>query len=698
MPAFPTSRRQFVRHLLQGGALLGAVQATPSFAWSRTAGPTVLTDGTMAIEFDGDMRSRILSGGRPLTKLGLSEMLRLAGEPGRAGAFSLKEQRREAVSSVHGRGTRHVLIGTSPAGIEKEIGVTFFERYPGAAFLDISFRNIGAAPVAVAGWHAATHDLLAHKDGAWTYSGASHPDRRDWVQEVKPGFQQRNFMGMNGSDYGGGTPVAVVWRRDAGLAVGHLDTLPRLVSLPVASQPGGTRLGIEMDEASLLEPGGTLRLPPLFLMAHEGDYFRPLDAYRRIMADRGLKAPRIPKSSYGAIWCAWGYERNFTSAEIYGTLPKAKALGFEWAVLDDGWQTSEGDWQVDRTKFPRGGADMKAFADKVKSEGLKARLWYAPLAADPGTDLLRDHSDMLLLDASGAAQNVSWWDAYTLCPAYPPTVDYFRGQVRRIIGEWGYDGLKLDGQHLNGVAPCYNPAHKHARPEESFEKLQDFWKSLYDEAIAANPEAVVEICPCGDAFAFHNIPAMNNTPASDPESSWQVRSKGKTFKALMGPSAPYSGDHVELSDAREDFASSYGIGAILSTKFTWPKDTDRPMEKLPPGGFVLTAEKEAKWRRWMDLYQAHRLPEGDYLGGLYDIGFDKPEAHVIAKEGRLHYAFFADRFDGPVPLRGLGRGAYRLSDPYTGRVLGVVRGEAARIALRFEGHQLIVAEPVAKRA
>ena len=41
---------------------------------------------------------------------------------------------------------------------------------------------------------------------------------------------------------------------------------------------------------------------------------------------------------------------------------------------------------------------------------------------------------------------------------------------------------------------------------------------------------------------------MNNTPASDPTSSWQVRLKGKTFKALMGPSAPFSGDHVELSD------------------------------------------------------------------------------------------------------------------------------------------------------
>ena len=44
------------------------------------------------------------------------------------------------------------------------------------------------------------------------------------------------------------------------------------------------------------------------------------------------------------------------------------------------------------------------------------------------------------------------------------------------------------------------------------------------------------------------MPYMNQAVASDPESSWQVRHKGKTIKALMGPSAAYAGDHVELSD------------------------------------------------------------------------------------------------------------------------------------------------------
>ena len=62
-------------------------------------------------------------------------------------------------------------------------------------------------------------------------------------------------------------------------------------------------------------------------------------------------------------------------------------------------------------------------------------------------------------------------ERYTQCPAYQPTIDYFKDVTRRIIGDWGFEGLKLDGQHLNSVAPCYNKAHNHARPEESVEKL-----------------------------------------------------------------------------------------------------------------------------------------------------------------------------------------------------------------------------------
>ena len=160
---------------------------------------------------------------------------------------------------------------------------------------------------------------------------------------------------------------------------------------------------------------------------------------------------------------------------------------------------------------------------------------------------------MLLLNEDGSVRDVTWWNSFYLCPAYAPTLERSKALVRRILGDWGFAGLKIDGQHLNGVAPCYNPAHKHARPEESFEKLQDFWKAIYDTAMSINPEAVVEICPCGTSYAFHNMPAMNQTVASDPESSWQVRLKGKTIKALMGSACRIHGRPCRAQRPRRRF-------------------------------------------------------------------------------------------------------------------------------------------------
>jgi alpha-galactosidase len=108
---------------------------------------------------------------------------------------------------------------------------------------------------------------------------------------------------------------------------------------------------------------------------------------------------------------------------------------------------------------------------------------------------------------------------------------------------------------------------------------------------------------------------MNQSVASDPESSWQVRHKGKTIKALMGPAAAYAGDHVELSDNANDFASTVGIGAIVSTKFVVTKSASSPSSTSstwphdPKRSFLLTPEKEADWRKWIALYNDKRLAQ-----------------------------------------------------------------------------------------
>ncbi|NUM68723.1 hypothetical protein HUU39_26220 [candidate division KSB1 bacterium] len=180
---------------------------------------------------------------------------------------------------------------------------------------------------------------------------------------------------------------------------------------------------------------------------------------------------------------------------------------------------------------------------------------------------------------------------------------------------------------------------------------------------------------------------MNQSVSSDPESSWQIRLKGKTLKALMGPNAAYYGDHVELSDGRDDFATTVGIGGIIGTKFTWPVGAKQDSK------VDLTPEHEPVWAKWSEAYHAKMLPAGTYLGSLYDIGFDKPEAHAIQKEGKMYYAFYANEWNGEVELRGLEARSYRVLDYVNQKDYGSVSGPAAKLAVQFSRNLLLEAVP-----
>jgi alpha-galactosidase len=333
--------------------------------------------------------------------------------------------------------------------------------------------------------------------------------------------------------------------------------------------------------------------------------------------------------------------------------------------------------------------------DRIHAAGLKAQLWWAPLGADAKSKTEHDHPDWLLRNANGSTREITWWDSQYLCPALPAVREDAAAFARKALHEWGFDGLKIDGQHLNAAPPCFNPKHAHAHPDDAPEGMPGFFKAIWDSAQAARPGAVVEICPCGTGYSYFTMPYLNMTVASDPESSWQVRLKGKTIKALTGDHVAYFGDHVEMSEGGEDYASTFGVGGVIGTNFAWPAATrpgapdDKEKQQL-----LLTPRRQKLWAQWTKLYEDKRLSEGEYLGRLYDIGFDRPEAHVIRKNGRMYYAFFAKSFTGPIELRGLAPGRFRVRDYVNNRDLGEVSGPVGALETEFKQSLLIEVRPL----
>jgi alpha-galactosidase len=155
----------------------------------------------------------------------------------------------------------------------------------------------------------------------------------------------------------------------------------------------------------------------------------------------------------------------------------------------------------------------------------------------------------------------------------------------------------------------------------------------------------------------------------------------------MGDNIPFFGDHVELSDGGNDFASTVGVGGVVGTQFVLPSLVEKRSKS------DLTPAREKEFEKWLRIYHDKMLSRGQYLGQLYDIGFDVPETHVIRKDQTMYYAFFAKQWRGPIELRGLDDRKYSVVDYVTGNNLGIVSGHGARLPVEFQGNLLVEVKP-----
>jgi alpha-galactosidase len=170
----------------------------------------------------------------------------------------------------------------------------------------VAFVNNGPAPVSI----DAMETSLVEIKGAdvWTFQPSSTSERKDWAFPVENGFYQRNYLGMNNSDYGGGIPMVCLWTKDRSISVGLAEPTIKLVSMPVERKGNVTRARIRQDFETpvILQPGDTLRSFRQFVMEGTGDFFQPLRNYTSYMKETfGFASPVSPESAYEPVWCAW---------------------------------------------------------------------------------------------------------------------------------------------------------------------------------------------------------------------------------------------------------------------------------------------------------------------------------------------------------------------------------------------------------
>lgn len=617
---------------------------------------------------------------------------------------------------------------SASTGLQETLTLEAYDDFPSLVLISASYRNSSDKPqkiesVSLAGQrlNANLSDAKAKPNEMYAFFGSSLKWGKDDVVAIPTKFKQENPFGApveTGDDLGrvgGGIPVVAFWNRNTGLAIGHIETVPLPVSIPVNTTPEGrVEASVRVPAETSLQPGETFSTPRAFVIVYRGDYYEPLHTWSAAVEREGLTRPKLNEENYAVSWCGWGYESDVTPKQMVDTIPKLKELGIHWATLDDRWFNNYGDWEPRNDTFP---ADsMQKLVKDFHDRGVKVQLWWLPLAVEDGSHsygnhkyatsaVLKNHPDWLILNEHGKPARMTR-NLATLCPAVPAVREYYKQLTEKFIRMWDFDGHKLD--NVYSTPKCYNPKHHHKSPYDSVNAMGDVYKTIFETTRALKADSVTQSCPCGTPPSLAWFRYMDQAVTADPVGSVQVRRRMKMYKALLGPSSAIYGDHVELTeisqpsggeeqDTGSDFASTLGTGGVLGTKFTWP-DYGKKFSNV-----YLNAQKEPEWKKWIGLYNEKMLSKGEFLN-LYVYGYDVPEGYAISKGEKMYYAFYAPEppgksggktevFRGQIELRGLAEKRYRVVDYVKGKDYGDVKGPVAKLSVDFTGSLLLEAVP-----
>ena len=158
----------------------------------------------------------------------------------------------------------------------------------------------------------------------------------------------------------------------------------------------------------------------------------------------------VPRAWQGkprpVLYNSWeGCMFDFNQRRLLDLADRAKDLGCELFVLDDGWfgqrnndRAGLGDYNVNTKKLPGG---MEGLARKIRDKGMSFGLWFEPESVNPDSDLYRAHPDWALTDAF---PNVLGRHQLLLDLTKPEVRDYIVENVGSLLDKAGISYVKWD--------------------------------------------------------------------------------------------------------------------------------------------------------------------------------------------------------------------------------------------------------------
>ena len=188
---------------------------------------------------------------------------------------------------------------------------------------------------------------------------------------------------------------------------------------------------------------------------------------------------------------------DFTEDKLMPIVKRAKELGIEMFVLDDGWfghrdddRSSLGDWFVDEKKFNHG---IAGFAKRVHDLDMKFGLWFEPEMISIDSKLYQTHPEWMI-KTPGRGQTPGRHQ-FVLDMSRQEVVDYLFGLMSHIIQDAKLDYIKWDmNRNITEMYGADLPADQQL--EFSHRYILGVY-DLYDRLTKAFPDVLFESCASG---------------------------------------------------------------------------------------------------------------------------------------------------------------------------------------------------------
>ncbi|MBN2413198.1 alpha-galactosidase [candidate division KSB1 bacterium] len=266
---------------------------------------------------------------------------------------------------------------------------------------------------------------------------------------------------------------------------------------------GLTHTGQDYAFRKWLKPGEEWKSPWVFIALYSDtdDPFSVMngpvnDFVRKHMGIRLAKKQEKPVFVYNT----WNPFRTNVNEELVKELARAAAAcGVEEFIIDDGWQTNRGDWEIDTQKFPNG---LKPVFDYIRSLGMKPGLWISLTTADTISRVYQQHPEWFVQDKNGDPENLhgAYTQEYVTGCFATGWYDHIKKILLDLIREHGLAYFKLDLTIVTSayiydreVSGCYAKDHPlHRDRNESFLVIYRRCMDLFDDLHKTAPELFID--------------------------------------------------------------------------------------------------------------------------------------------------------------------------------------------------------------